>query len=137
MLALCASVLVAACEAAVWHQVATVFSQPQAASLTIPSIARAQCVLSLSMHAAVSCPSVAGYSTTVGQDHNGDDIGCYGGTDFNTAASACNSNPSCKAFNVLPNNGFYCIKVASSPLASASNVCFYTKNTATGEAWAD
>ena len=82
------------------------------------------------MHAlTVNCANVAGYALTVGQDHGGDDIGCYGGSDFNTAASACNSNPSCKAFNVIPSGNFYCTKVASSPLASASGVCFYTKIT--------
>ena len=78
----------------------------------------------------VYCPDIAGYSTSVGQDHPGDDIGCYGGTDFSTAASACNSDPSCTAFNVLPNDGFFCTKVASSPLIGDSRVCFYTKNTA-------
>ena len=99
-------------------------------ALPVPNV----CVVAL--RATVSCPSISGYTTTVGADHPGDDIGCYGGTDFNTAASACNSNPSCKAFNVVPSGGFYCTKVSSSPLTGASNVCFYTKNTATGEAWA-
>ena len=38
------------------------------------------------LHATVPWPSTAGCTTTFGADHPGDDIGCYGGTDVNSAA---------------------------------------------------
>ena len=75
------------------------------------------------------CPAILGYIATAGVDHWGDDIVCEA-TDPLTSASRCTADPSCKAFNVIPNmnNGKNtCRKTVSSPVKGPFNGCFYTK----------
>ena len=81
-----------------------------------------------------SCPAApSGYSLNADMDHGGDDIACSNGNDLNTAASECNSNPSCKAFNLVY-GGWQgrCIKTVATPMSAARGVCFYTKKSGGG-----
>jgi hypothetical protein len=76
----------------------------------------------------VTCPSVSGYSLTVGADHVGDDISCLNDNDINAAVSDCNNDQSCKSF-VLVFNSWKgrCIKRTDTITSSNENVCFYKR----------
>ncbi|PNH10877.1 hypothetical protein TSOC_002373 [Tetrabaena socialis] len=86
-----------------------------------------------------SCAAISGYTATPNLDHAGDDIQCPVGTSAAAVANMCGQDGNCKAFNYFYRNGQWvgCVKRVASPVsqvpsaAGITNMCFYTKTTAT------
>lgn len=66
------------------------------------------------------CTQYSGYTTYRDIDRDGDDIGKYSSTSI--ALSACNSNPSCVAFN---SQGW--VKRSATPAIPYGGLCLYVK----------
>eukprot|EP00798_Chlamydomonas_sp_ICE-L_P012093 gene12093-15200_t len=60
-----------------------------------------------------NCLSSTGYTFTRGEDHKGDDIGCYTSVTAQTISSKCQSDSRCQGFNIY-NGNQGCYKTSSS-----------------------
>lgn len=77
---------------------------------------------------ALSNYTMSKYTESLGKDYVGFDISCRHNIPPAQLKRECDSDPNCKAYNVVPSWNGGCLKHASGPLVTSAAVNFYSKD---------